>query len=161
MEMSVAVMLVVLGIMNVTGAVRAIRERADGVRATLTSAAGAPAASRPLEGARLFRPLVIGVVHGMAGSAAIALLVLATIRTPVWAVVYLGVFGLGTILGMGILTLAIAVPILRVSAGSEVYERTLIRVTGFVSIALGLFLVYRIGVVDGLFVGKTLLWTPE
>lgn len=161
MEMSVAVMLVVLGVMNVTGAVRAIRERADGVRASLSAAAGAPGASRSLDGARFVRPLVIGVVHGMAGSAAIALLVLATIRTPLWAVVYLGVFGLGTILGMGMLTLAIAVPILRVSAGSEVYEHMLIRVTGLVSIALGLFLVYRIGVIDGLFVGEALKWTPE
>jgi hypothetical protein len=163
MEMSVAVMLVVLGVMNVSGAVRAIRERADGVRATFSSSSSAPAisASRPLERARFLRPLVIGVVHGMAGSAAIALLVLATIRTPAWAVVYLGIFGLGTILGMGMLTLAIAVPILRVSASSEMYERLLIRVTGLVSIALGLFLVYRIGVVDGLFVGETLKWTPE
>lgn len=162
MEMSVAVMLVVLGVMNVTGAVRAVRERAHGVRATLTSATGAhPPSSRSLEGARFLRPLVVGVVHGMAGSAAIALLVLATIRTPVWAVVYLGIFGLGTILGMGMLTLAIAVPILRVSSSSVAYERALIRVTGLASIALGLFLVYRIGIVDGLLVGEALKWTPE
>lgn len=39
------------------------------------------------------RPLVVGLVHGMAGSAAIALLVLATIRNPRWALTYLLLFG--------------------------------------------------------------------
>ena len=42
----------------------------------------------------------MGVIHGLAGSAAVALLVLTTIREPRWAVLYLLVFGAGTIAGM-------------------------------------------------------------
>lgn len=158
MEMSVAVMLVVLGIANLTGAVRAIREKASGFesRGETSHVLAAPRGR-----AWLLRPLVVGVIHGMAGSAAISLLVLATIRDPMWAIVYLAVFGLGTILGMVILTLVMAVPILRVGAKSASFERALVRVTGLASIILGLFLVYRIGVVDGLLMGKTIHWTPD
>ena len=54
------------------------------------------------------RPLMIGIVHGLAGSAAAALLVLATIRNPRWAVAYLFVFGAGTIAGMMLITMSIA-----------------------------------------------------
>jgi high-affinity nickel-transport protein len=39
------------------------------------------------------RPLLVGVVHGLAGSAAVALLVLATVHSVKWALVYLTVFG--------------------------------------------------------------------
>ena len=46
------------------------------------------------------RPLFVGLVHGLAGSAAVALLVLSTIREPKWAVLYLLIFGVGTIAGM-------------------------------------------------------------
>ena len=66
------------------------------------------------------RPFLIGIVHGLAGSAAVALLVLATIRDPRWAVVYLLVFGVGTIAGMILITMAMSLPFrtpVRVSAG--------------------------------------------
>ncbi len=56
------------------------------------------------------RPLFIGLVHGLAGSAAVALLVLTTIRDPKWAVLYLLIFGVGTIAGMMLITAAIALP---------------------------------------------------
>ena len=56
------------------------------------------------------RPLVVGLVHGLAGSAAVALLVLATIRDPLWAVAYLFLFGLGTVVGMMLITAVIALP---------------------------------------------------
>ena len=54
------------------------------------------------------RPLIIGIVHGLAGSAAVALLVLTTIRDPRWAVAYLLVFGIGTVAGMMLITMSIA-----------------------------------------------------
>ena len=56
------------------------------------------------------RPIAIGVVHGLAGSAAIALLVLAQIRDPWWSVLYLLLFGVGTLAGMMLITSVIAVP---------------------------------------------------
>jgi hypothetical protein len=60
---------------------------------------------------QVFRPLVIGLVHGLAGSAAVALLVLSTIRTPLWAIAYLLIFGIGTIIGMMLMTSAMAIPV--------------------------------------------------
>ena len=57
------------------------------------------------------RPLAIGLVHGLAGSAAVALLVLSTIHNPIWATVYLLIFGAGTMIGMMCMTAAIAVPL--------------------------------------------------
>jgi len=56
------------------------------------------------------RPLTVGIVHGLAGSAAVALLVMTTIHRPSWAIGYLLVFGLGTIAGMMLITAAIALP---------------------------------------------------
>ena len=56
------------------------------------------------------RPLIVGVVHGLAGSAAVALLVLATIGNTAWSIVYLLVFGVGTIVGMMLITAGIAWP---------------------------------------------------
>src|SRR5207245_4384015 len=57
---------------------------------------------------QLLRPLIVGVVHGLAGSAAVALLILASIRNSSWAIAYLLVFGLGTIAGMMLITMSIA-----------------------------------------------------
>ncbi len=57
------------------------------------------------------RALTVGAVHGMAGSAAVSLLVLATLRTPASAFAYLAVFGLGTIAGMTALTAVMAFPL--------------------------------------------------
>lgn len=56
------------------------------------------------------RPVVVGIVHGLAGSAAVALLVLGAIRDPWWGIAYLVVFGLGTIAGMMLITAVIALP---------------------------------------------------
>jgi len=57
------------------------------------------------------RALIVGAVHGMAGSAAVSLLVLATLRSAAGAALYLAVFGLGTIVGMTALTAAMAYPV--------------------------------------------------
>ena len=90
------------------------------------------------------------IVHGLAGSAAIALLVLPIIREPLWAVMYLSVFGAGTIAGMMLITTAIAVPF-SCSARFEFLHRHLGAAAGVVSFSFGLFLVYQIGFVNKLF----------
>lgn len=54
------------------------------------------------------RPLALGCMHGLAGSAAVALLALAAIRSELQALLYLGLFGLGTVLGMAAITLVLA-----------------------------------------------------
>jgi ABC-type nickel/cobalt efflux system permease component RcnA len=100
---------------------------------------------------QIVRPLVIGVVHGLAGSAAVALLVLATIDRSRWAVLYLLVFGLGTVAGMMLITAAIGVPF---AAGGRRFSgapRGLRLASGALSLAFGLFFAYQAGVADGLF----------
>jgi uncharacterized membrane protein (DUF441 family) len=97
------------------------------------------------------RPVVVGLVHGLAGSAAVALLVLATIRDPVWAMAYLLLFGAGTIVGMMLITAAIAVPFAYTATRFAAVHRYLGVASGLVSLAIGLFLAYQIGLVDGLF----------
>src|ERR1700687_4829632 len=57
------------------------------------------------------RALAIGIVHGLAGSAAVALLVMTTIHDAFWAAIYLGVFGLRTIAGMMVISIGMAVPV--------------------------------------------------
>jgi hypothetical protein len=91
------------------------------------------------------RPLVVGVVHGLAGSAAIALMVLATIRTPLLAVGYLLIFGIGTILGMMLLTTAIAMPVVTAGNRSLATNRSLRVAFALVSVGFGIFLAVRIG----------------
>jgi ABC-type nickel/cobalt efflux system permease component RcnA len=98
------------------------------------------------------RPVVVGIVHGLAGSAAVALLVLAAIRDPAWSILYLLVFGLGTIAGMMLVTAAIAWPFARAGARYAGLGRGLRVASGLVSVGFGLVLAYKIGVVDGLFI---------
>ena len=109
---------------------------------------------------RLVRPLVVGIVHGLAGSAAVALLVLATIRDPRWAMLYLLVFGVGTIAGMMLITAAVVVPFAYTARRLSRLNRHLATASGLLSLLFGLYLVYQIGWVDGLFTGHP-TWTPE
>jgi high-affinity nickel-transport protein len=103
--------------------------------------------------------LVVGIVHGLAGSAAVALLVLSTIREPKWAVLYLLVFGLGTIAGMTVITSVIALPLSVAGTRFLWLNRGLVTGSGLVSLAFGLFICYQIGFVDGLFTAHP-HWTP-
>lgn len=61
------------------------------------------------------RALVVGAVHGLAGSAALLVLTLAAVRSPWTGLAYIGLFGAGSIVGMVALAAALAVP-LRLSA---------------------------------------------
>ena len=100
---------------------------------------------------QLARPLVVGIVHGLAGSAAVALLVLTTIRDPRWSVLYLLVFGLGTIAGMMLITAAIAWPFAKAGSRFAGIHTGLRVASGIVSLAFGVLLAFRIGIVGGLF----------
>jgi cytochrome c biogenesis protein CcdA len=106
------------------------------------------------------RPLVVGLVHGLAGSAAVALLVLATIRDPLWAVAYLLLFGIGTIAGMMLITAVIGQTFAYTAGRFAKTHRYLGVASGLLSLGLGLFLAYQIGLVDGLFTSSP-RWTPK
>jgi ABC-type nickel/cobalt efflux system permease component RcnA len=106
------------------------------------------------------RPLVVGLVHGLAGSAAVALLVLTTIRNAKWAVVYLLVFGIGTIAGMMLITGAMVLPFAYADNRFSHLNRGLRVASGLISVAFGLFIVYEIAFVNGLFSSHP-HWTPR
>jgi high-affinity nickel-transport protein len=89
------------------------------------------------------RAALIGVVHGMAGSAAMSLLVLATLDSAWSATVYLAVFGLGTIAGMTLFTAAMAYPV-AVLLRFRRARRVLAFGASLGSIVFGLFYAWRL-----------------
>ena len=106
------------------------------------------------------RPLLVGIVHGLAGSAAVALLVLSTIHQPRWGIFYLLIFGLGTIAGMMLITFTLALPFSFASSRFAWLNRGLVTGSGLLSLGFGLFLSYHIGFVDGLFTAHP-NWYPH
>lgn len=97
------------------------------------------------------RPLLIGVVHGLAGSAVLALLVIGTTTTALAATVYLVCFSLGTIAGMALVTLLLTVPVRFIPSRALSVERGVRVVAGIASVCIGLAIAHRVGVRDGLF----------
>jgi high-affinity nickel-transport protein len=123
---------------------------------------GLPRATLPPLAMR--RPLLksfgVGLVHGLAGSAAIALLVLSAIPEPLWATLYLVIFCVGTIFGMGLITTAIATPLIVASRRMSSLHQRLVTGSGLLSFGFGLFLAYQIGIVARLFDAAP-IWTPH
>lgn len=142
MEFSVAVMLVALGLWNLRGAFPNGRRSAS-----------APGATEARASRSAWRSLGVGVLHGLAGSAAVALLVLASIQEAGAMLAYLAVFGAGTILGMVALTGAFALPVAYAAQHFDRAQRAVVRLAGALSVVCGLVLAYRIGIVEGLFTG--------
>lgn len=188
MELAVAVMLMILGLRNLkalfnwsaqSGGVAiptnhpAYHSHGDYVHAHSHAAASGHAHDpdhHPVAtidtwfgGASLYahaRPFIIGVVHGLAGSAAIALLVLSTISKFGPAMLYLAVFGLGTVLGMMAITLMMASTFAYSQKRFAAVDRHLGWAAGAISFAFGLFVAYQVGIVQGLFRAQA-HWTPR
>jgi high-affinity nickel-transport protein len=178
MEFCVALMLILLGILNLTGVMNwitnrftpkasahALRENASEKQQQVDSRIPSVIAKIEKIVGKLgvyqtVRPLVVGLVHGLAGSAAVALLVLSTIKSPFWSTAYLLVFGFGTMVGMMLMTAAISVPVVYTGKKFFNVNRHLTVVSGLASVAFGMFLVYQIGFVDGLFTAHA-HWIPQ
>ena len=191
MELSVAVMLIILGLINIAGFLRSMpagpvheheEERVihshphshgdfvhshghthqpDGhLHSDQTPVAWLDRAFGKISLYQYLRPFVVGVVHGLAGSAAVALLVLTTIRNVHWAIAYLLIFGVGTIAGMMLITMSIASAFTMVGKGREKFSRRLALASGLLSLGFGLFVAYQICVASGLFTSHA-QWTPQ
>ena len=96
------------------------------------------------------RPILVGMVHGLAGSAPLLLLTLTVVSSPLPAFFYIGVFGVGSMMGMSIMSLLLGVPA-RLTV--EHFARThlaLRGLSGLFSVAIGLFVVYENGVLNRL-----------
>lgn len=99
------------------------------------------------------RALFVGMMHGMAGSAALILLTLETAISPVQGLLYILLFGVGSILGMGLLAMIIALP-LRYSAHTLTWAHNGLKaMVGLVTLGLGLAVVIGYGPVRGMLVG--------
>jgi cytochrome c biogenesis protein CcdA len=185
MEFAVALMLIALGVLNLTGVARQVTERLTPPAPLhghphehLHAHADAPDehahghahlhghGSDPRLGLvetfgwfQLLRPVAVGLVHGLAGSAAVALLVLATIDETGAAIAYLVVFSIGVAAGMAVLTTVIGLPFMVSGARSEQINRWLTVGAGLLSLLFGLYLAYEIGIVGGLFTGD-FNWEP-
>ncbi len=170
MEFAVGLMLILLGILNLTGVMRWLQGRyAPSLTMTTPETIMAETAStgngleghlRELGFYNALRPLVIGTVHGLAGSAAVAILVMTTIADPWWSIAYLLLFGLGTIAGMAAMTTAMAFPIVYTGRKMFRWNQAMTVGSGVLSVAFGMFISFQIGIGGGLFTG-TPHWTPR
>ncbi len=96
------------------------------------------------------RALVVGLVHGLAGSAALVLLALGTIQSVWLGVVYMLLFGLGSILGMALLSFAIALPLRFTAHRLGRFYGVLTAVIGLLTVAIGAEIIWELGVKQGL-----------
>ncbi|MFI5371930.1 MAG: high-affinity nickel-transport family protein [Candidatus Eisenbacteria bacterium] len=141
-EFAVAIALVVVGLLNLRG--QPAQNQLD------DSTRGLPAG----------RAFGVGLVHGLAGSAAVALLVLATVHDPLWACGYLLVFGAGTLIGMMLITTGVAAPLGLVSRRWNGFPQLARVGSGLLSLLFGVWLIYQVGWLEGLF-GAVPRWTPH
>ncbi len=86
---------------------------------------------------------LIGMIHGFAGSGALAMMTMASIETTMQAIIYILLFGIGTILGMLMFTLLLGLPFILFANSSEKTVQVLSIATGFLSIIYGAYYVYE------------------
>ncbi|MEK7166595.1 MAG: high-affinity nickel-transport family protein [Patescibacteria group bacterium] len=184
-EFCVALLLIVLGVLNLTGVLQRIMTNLNvpgflhthlhlhggdphvhihkHMEETLENPGKKTSLSNFIQKFGIFglaRPLIIGVIHGLAGSAAIALLILGSITEASIAMIYLLVFGMGTIIGMMGITTLIGVPIIISSKKYQKIDRYINVASGIISLIFGAYLAYQIGIVNGLF-GAVPTWNPH
>jgi hypothetical protein len=131
-ELGVAAMLVFLG-------VRALRRARGGSVAASHQAHQAHHLQQPHAHARdgaLRRPLVVGIVHGLAGSGALTALVLAAGHSPAAALVFMTLYGAGAMLGMSALAGVLRLPLARI-AGTTRGTSALLAISGVASVVIG------------------------
>lgn len=100
--------------------------------------------------ATLNQSLLIGLIHGLAGSAAITLLVLITIKSFWTGMIYILTFGIGSIIGMIIVSSIISLPFIIISGKFKRIHKVMDISAGLISTIIGLSILYDVGFVEGL-----------
>ena len=95
------------------------------------------------------RPFLVGMVHGLAGSAGLVLLALATIPSAVVGMIYIVLFGLGSVGGMIVMSSLISLPFLLVGRRLNVFAKLLQISVGVISIGFGVYLMWQYGELFG------------
>ena len=95
------------------------------------------AASLPL------RSLFVGMMHGMAGSAALIVFALASVSSPWEGLAYIGLFGVGSIVGMALLALVISIPLRWSAKRLTLVHNGLTATFGLLTIGLGALLLHK------------------
>jgi ABC-type nickel/cobalt efflux system permease component RcnA len=97
------------------------------------------------------RPFFIGLIHGLAGSAALMLFVLTTITSPWLGVVYVLIFGGGTIGGMLVMSTILGLPF---ALANRVFEGVVGKIqfaAGLGSLGFGVFYAWHVAAAGGIF----------
>jgi len=162
LEFAVAIMIITLGLMALRRALR--------YRSTLhrhrhehglvlhshfhfhdTEVDHANSSSHSHEVRRLgLKPAIVGAVHGLAGSAALTLLVLTQIGSPILGLLYLVVFGIGSILGMVFMSGLVGLPFVLSSSSVGRVQYQLQLLAGILSIVFGIWYGYETGIASGI-----------
>lgn len=164
LEFGVALMIIGLGVM---AAVRALQRRSDAHfhshshdgaahehlhfhdAQTAHVAEDIPSHSHTLTQVGI-KPLLVGAMHGLAGSGALTVLVLTQIHSALLGLVYLVVFGIGSIAGMLIMSFLVGLPFALTGKKLGTLHYGLQTAAGALSIAFGFWYAYRTGVASGL-----------
>jgi high-affinity nickel-transport protein len=106
------------------------------------------------------KSFIVGLIHGLPGSAAFALLVTAAIPSPWWTILYMTSFCCGVMLGMMLITTAVGAPFVLAAEHLAGVHRRLSVAAGLLSFGFGIFLAYQIGT-DGQLFSSTPHWFPH
>ncbi|HXJ35981.1 MAG TPA: urease accessory protein UreH [Candidatus Eisenbacteria bacterium] len=153
LELGVAIMLVVLGV-NLLRSVAAgqvhLHAHTHGRRTHVHPHLHAHERSDHEHAPSRRRPFLVGMVHGLAGSAGLMLAVVATIPSPVLALAYVVVFGIGSVGGMTAMSALLGIPALLTTERFAGAERLLGIGAAVASVVIGLQLAWQIGMEAGL-----------
>ncbi|MEH7081795.1 sulfite exporter TauE/SafE family protein [Neobacillus drentensis] len=108
-----------------------------------------PASNQETKGRTHLKSFFIGLIHGLAGSAAMVLLTMSTVSTAWQGALYILIFGCGTIVGMLSFSTVIGIPFV-LTSGKQL-NKYLNNLAGIISILFGIYYMYNLGVNEGLF----------
>ena len=85
------------------------------------------------------KPIAVGVVHGLAGSGALTLLVMQSLKSVSGGMLYIALFGMGTVVGMLMMSGILSVPLALAAGRHQKLHRALCGLAGVASVAFGVY----------------------